>query len=115
MPVASSVSFPEPRYARYTHEAQAMELSLGDHVVRRLTRLHDLDAKKAPADTGALGDQVAEHRTGQSWRAPRPTGVPAAHTCLREASGGSCRAHRPVVDDRRAGVTDAPSCSPLSS
>ncbi len=41
--VAYSVRFPEPQYARYTHEAHAMGLSLGDYVVLRLARLHDLD------------------------------------------------------------------------
>ena len=43
MRVAYSVRFPEPQYARYTREAQAMGLSLGDYVVLRLARLHDLD------------------------------------------------------------------------
>jgi len=41
--IAYSVRFPEPQYARYTQEAHAMGLSLGDYVVLRLSKLHDLE------------------------------------------------------------------------
>lgn len=41
--IAYSVRFPEAQYARYTQEAHAMGLSLGDYVVLRLSQLHDLE------------------------------------------------------------------------
>lgn len=41
--VAYSVRFPEAQYARYTREAHALGLALGDYVVLRLSQLHDLE------------------------------------------------------------------------
>lgn len=41
--VAYSVRFPEDQYARYTAEAHAKGLALGDYVVLRLSELHNLD------------------------------------------------------------------------